>query len=174
MKKNNIFLFLIICFCFIINSSERFFDDSDMFLEIGNLLEIKFIKNGELYLINNNFIIKKIDIELAYLDTEKKNGLKYRSYIKENRGMLFLLKNQEEYKQINMKNVQIPLDIVYIDQFDTVIFVNKYINPMKDIEIINFPSNTNIKYILEVNAGMTNKWGVKEGLTKISWVVKNN
>ncbi|QIK16447.1 DUF192 domain-containing protein [Blattabacterium sp. DPU] len=172
MKKILIFFSLIIL-CFFINSSERIDDISDMFLDIGNSLEIEFIQNGKLYLINNNHIIKKIDIELAYRDTEKINGLKYRSFLKENRGMLFLFKHQEEYKQMNMKNVQIPLDIIYINQFDTVIFVNQYVPPMRDIEkITNFPSNTSIKYILEINAGMSNKWGIKEGVTKITWFIK--
>ncbi|WP_341657964.1 DUF192 domain-containing protein [Blattabacterium cuenoti] len=170
MKKINIFFPLIIMFmCFFINSSERIYDDFDMFLDIGSLLEIDFIKEGELYLKNNNNVIKKIDIELADLDTEKKNGLKYRSFLKENRGMLFFMKNKEEYKKIDMKDMRISLDIVYINQFDTVIFVNKYINPMKNIENLNLDSP--IKYVLEINAGMSKKWGIKEGITKITWIM---
>ncbi|WP_341653910.1 DUF192 domain-containing protein [Blattabacterium cuenoti] len=170
MKKINIFFLLIIMFmCFFINSSERIYDNSDMFLDIGSLLEIEFIKDGELYLKNNNNVIKKIDIELADLDTEKKNGLKYRSFLKENRGMLFILKNKEEYKKIDMKDMRISLDIVYVNQFDTVIFVNKYVNPMKNIENLNLDSH--IKYILEINAGMSKKWGIKEGVTKITWMM---
>ncbi|WP_341654810.1 DUF192 domain-containing protein [Blattabacterium cuenoti] len=170
MKKINIFFPLIIMFmCLFINSSERIYDDFDMFLDIGSLLEIDFIKEGELYLKNNNNVIKKIDIELADLDTEKKNGLKYRSFLKENRGMLFFMKNKEEYKKIDMKDMRISLDIVYINQFDTVIFVNKYINPMKNIENLNLDSP--IKYVLEINAGMSKKWGIKEGITKITWIM---
>ncbi|WP_341656391.1 DUF192 domain-containing protein [Blattabacterium cuenoti] len=170
MKKINIFFPLIIMFmCLFINSSERIYDNFDMFLDIGSLLEIEFIKDGELYLKNNNNVIKKIDIELADLDTEKKNGLKYRSFLKENRGMLFFMKNKEEYKKIDMKDMRISLDIVYINQFDTVIFVNKYINPMKNIENLNLDSP--IKYVLEINAGMSKKWGIKEGITKITWIM---
>ena len=153
---------------FFINSSERkrIGYDYDTFLDVGNMLEIEFIKDGELYLKNNNHVIKKIDVELAYKDIDKINGLKYRSSLKENRGMLLILKNQEEYKQINMKDMRIPLDIVYINQFDTVVFVNQYVTPMSEVEIINF--RTPIKYILEINAGMSKKWGIKEGITKIT------
>ncbi|WP_185860714.1 DUF192 domain-containing protein [Blattabacterium cuenoti] len=168
MKKNNIFFYLLIL-CLFIESSERIDFPSDILLDIGNILEIEFLKDGELYLKNNNYIIKKIDVELAHRDTEKRNGLKYRSFLKEDRGMLFLLKSQEEYKQINMKDLRIPLDIVYINQFDTVVFVDEYVSPMKDIEIRNFTSPINIKYILEINAGMSNKWGIKKGVTKIIW-----
>ncbi|WP_341660053.1 DUF192 domain-containing protein [Blattabacterium cuenoti] len=171
MKKINILFPLITMFmCLFINSSERIYENSDMFLDIGSLLEIEFLKDGELYLKNNNNVIKKIDIELADLDTEKKNGLKYRSFLKESRGMLFILKNKEEYKKIDMKDMRISLDIVYINQFDTVIFVNKYVNPMKNIENLNLDSP--IKYILEINAGMSKKWGIKEGITKITWIMK--
>ncbi|WP_185867139.1 DUF192 domain-containing protein [Blattabacterium cuenoti] len=171
MKKINIFFYLIIIIiCFFINSSERIYYNSDIFFDIGNLLEIEFLKDGELYLKNNNDIIKKIEIELAHRDTEKRNGLKYRTLLKENRGMLFILTNQEEYRQINMRDVRIPLDIVYINQLDTVVFVNKYVSPMKDIDTINLPST--IKYILEINAGMSDKWRIKEGLTKITWFLK--
>ncbi|WP_185863247.1 DUF192 domain-containing protein [Blattabacterium cuenoti] len=167
MKKINIFFYLILIMCFSINSSEKIYYDSDIFLDVGNSLEIEFLKDGELYFTNNNCIIKKIDIELAFNDTEKKNGLKYRSDLKENRGMLFLLKNKDEYKDINMNNVRIPLDIVYINQLNTVVFVNKHVIPMKNIEIINF--SYPIKYVLEINAGMSNKWGIKEGITKITF-----
>ncbi|WP_185857950.1 DUF192 domain-containing protein [Blattabacterium cuenoti] len=172
MKKRNIFFptGIFIMICIFINSSERVDYNYDMFLDIGNMLEIEFIKDGELYLKNNNYIIKKIDIELADQDSEKINGLKYRSSLKKNRGMLFSFKNQEEYQNITMKDVRIPLDIVYINQFGIVVFVNKHVSPMKSIEIINFTSN--IKYILEINAGMSDKWGIKEGITKIDWFMK--
>ncbi len=170
MKKINILFPLIIMFmCLFINSSERIYENFDMFLDNGSLLEIEFLKDGELYLKNNNNVIKKIDIELADLDTEKKNGLKYRSFLKENRGMLFFMKNKEESKKIDMKDMRISLDIVYINQFDTVIFVNEYVNPMNNIENLNLDSP--IKYILEINAGMSKKWGIKEGVTKITWIM---
>ncbi|WP_185866010.1 DUF192 domain-containing protein [Blattabacterium cuenoti] len=169
MKKINVFFPLIVFLLLFILSSER--SDHDFFLDlnmgVGDLLEIKFIRHGELYMRNKNSIIKKIDIELAYRDTEKMNGLKYRSFLEENRGMLFLLNNQEEYKKIDMKNMRIPLDIIYINQFDTVIFVNKDVSPMRDFEIVDFSSK--IKYVLEINAGMSEKWGIKEGITKITW-----
>lgn len=88
----------------------------------------------------------------------------YRSFMKEDRGMLFILDKKEEIQKMNMKNMRIPLDIVYIDHFYTVIFVNKYVSPMRNIEVLNNPS---VKYILEINAGMSDKWGIKNGITKV-------
>ncbi|WP_185859311.1 DUF192 domain-containing protein [Blattabacterium cuenoti] len=174
MKKINVFFTLIVVLSFFFLSSER--SDYDFFLDpnmgVGDLLEIEFVKHGELYMKNKNSIIKKIDIELADRDTEKRNGLKYRSFLKKNRGMLFLLNNQEEYKKIDMKNMRIPLDIIYINQFDTIIFVNKDVSPMRELEIVDFPST--IKYILEINSGMSEKWGIKEGITKIVFFLNEN
>ncbi|WP_185869030.1 DUF192 domain-containing protein [Blattabacterium cuenoti] len=165
MKKINSFLPLIMILFLFIRSSER--NDFFLYSDVGNSLEIEFIKNGELYLKNINRILKKIDVELAYKDTEKENGLKYRSSLKENRGMLFFLKDEEEYKKIDMENMRIPLDIIYINEFDTVVFVNHNVSPMREIEIVDLPSK--IKYVLEINSGMSNKWGLKEGITKVTW-----
>ncbi|AWU43498.1 DUF192 domain-containing protein [Blattabacterium sp. (Cryptocercus kyebangensis)] len=160
MKKTKI-LFLFILFFF---SSERSENEDSLFFDVGDQLEIEFLKHGELYMKNENFFIKKIDVELANKDIEIKNGLMYRSFLKENRGMLFFLTNKEEIHKINMKNMRIPLDIVYIDYFNTVVFINKFVYPMNRIEELNIPR---IKYILEINAGMADKWGIKQGTTKI-------
>ncbi len=155
-------------------SSERNKNDFLLFSDMGDQLEIEFIKHGELYMKNENFIIKKINIEFASSDLEKKNGLKYRSFLKKNSGMLFFLRNKEEIQKIiNMKEMRIPLDIIFLDKNHTVIFVNKHVYPEMEIEIEEGNYNNNIKYILEVNAGMTDKWGIKIGVTKIIDVLKN-
>ncbi|WP_185858520.1 DUF192 domain-containing protein [Blattabacterium cuenoti] len=170
MKKINIFFSLmIIFFCLIFFSDKR---NEDLVLElenVGDLLEIEFIKDGELYLKNKNLVIKKIDVELSYRDTEKKNGLTYRSFLKENRGMLFLFQDREDYKIINMKNMRIPLDIIYINQFNTVLSIKTHMNPMIEIDIPKTDEKNIIKYVLAINAGMSKKWGIKEGITKITW-----
>ncbi|WP_185852774.1 DUF192 domain-containing protein [Blattabacterium cuenoti] len=162
MKKVKILFSMIVFFFFL--SSEKSEKEDDLFGNIGDQLEIQFLKHGELYMKNKNFFLKKIEIELANKEIEKKNGLTYRSFMKEDRGMLFILDKKEKIQKMNMKNMRIPLDIIYIDHFNTVIFVNKYVSPMRNIEVINKPS---VKYILEINAGMSDKWGIKKGITKV-------
>ncbi|AWU42958.1 DUF192 domain-containing protein [Blattabacterium punctulatus] len=162
MKKIKIKFLLILFFLF--SASEKSENEESLFFDVGDQLEIEFLKNGELYMKNENFLIKKIDVELANTPIKIKNGLMYRSSLKENRGMLFLLTNKEDIHQINMKNMRIPLDIIYIDYFNTVFFINKYVYPMNRIEKINI---SKIKYILEINAGMSDNWGIKKGKTKI-------
>ncbi|AGD97937.1 hypothetical protein BLBBOR_022 [Blattabacterium sp. (Blatta orientalis) str. Tarazona] len=162
MKKVNILFSLIVFFFFL--SSEKSEKEDELFRDIGDQLEIQFLKHGELYIKNKNFLLKKIEIELANKEIEKKTELMYRSFMKEDRGMLFILDKKEKIQKMNMKNMRIPLDIVYIDHFNIVIFVNKYVSPMRNIEVINNPS---VKYILEINAGMSEKWGIKKGITKV-------
>ncbi|WP_185862692.1 DUF192 domain-containing protein [Blattabacterium cuenoti] len=168
MNKVKILFSLIVIFFFL--SSEKSENENELFIDIGDQLEIQFLKHGELYMKNKNFFFKKIEIELVNKEIEKKNGLMYRSFMKEDRGMLFILDKKEEIQQMNMKNMRIPLDIVYIDHFNTVIFVNKYVSPMRNVEVINTPS---IKYILEINAGMSDKWGIKKGMTKVFLIKKH-
>ncbi|WP_185882419.1 DUF192 domain-containing protein [Blattabacterium cuenoti] len=163
MKK--IFVIILFLFLFFIISSEKEDNENDMLFDfdIGNKLEINFIKNGELYIINKNDL-KKIDVEIAVDKIQINNGLSYRSSLKENRGMLFILNNEEDIKNLNMDNIRIPLDIIYINQNYVVSFIKKNVFPMEEI-ILNKELN-NIKYILEINSGLCDKFGIKLNKTK--------
>ncbi|WP_185873842.1 DUF192 domain-containing protein [Blattabacterium cuenoti] len=160
MKKIKYLLFFL--FLFLI-SSEKIDNENQLFFDIGDILEIQFIKHGELSFMKKNFLLKKIDIEIASNDIEKMNGLMYRSFMNENRGMLFILK-KKEIQKMNIKNIRIPLDIIYIDESNTIIFIQKYVSPMREIYSVN---NLKLKYILEINAGMSDRWGIKKEKTKI-------
>ncbi|WP_185850379.1 DUF192 domain-containing protein [Blattabacterium cuenoti] len=158
---------VIILFILIFSSENIYYNNDNFFSDIGNSLNVEFIRDGDLYFIDRNSVIKKIEIEIAKKDSEKINGLKFRSSIKEDTGMLFLLRDQEEYKRINIKGVRKFLDIIYIDEYNTIIFIDKNVNPIKEMEIADlYPSI--VKYVLEINAGMTEKWKIKEGF-RVNW-----
>lgn len=159
MKKN---IFFIILLYFLLSCQNDIIS--------SNLLEIKFIKDATLLLKNNDKIIKNLDVELAITDQETNQGLMYRSYIKENQGMLFIFE-EINYKKFWMKNTRIPLDIIYIDENNTVIHIIKNVPPMNEIKILE--SKKPVKFVLEVNGKMSDKWGIKEGVTKIFWEVIN-
>ncbi|WP_238785398.1 DUF192 domain-containing protein [Blattabacterium cuenoti] len=143
-------------------SSDKQDNEDNMFFDIGNQLEITFIKDGELYIINNNNNIKKIDVEIATDKIKINNGLSYRSSLKEDRGILFILNNTAEINNLNMKNIRIPLDIIYINKNYVVSFIKKNVMPMEDI----MPMANNIKYILEINSGLCDKFSIKLNKTK--------
>ncbi|MFA9290016.1 MAG: DUF192 domain-containing protein [Solirubrobacteraceae bacterium] len=129
-------------------------------------LEIEFQKEGALNLINNGILIKNIDIEVASDDYERENGLMHRSKMDENKGMLFLF-NEPKIQTFWMKNTRIPLDIIYISESKEVINIAKNTQPFKESGV---PSSIEpAKYVLEVNAGSCDKWGVKENVTKINF-----
>lgn len=130
-------------------------------------IEIEFIKQGELQLSNQDSIIKKVEIELAETEGKRANGLMNRSQMKENRGMLFV------FDKLNntgfwMKDTRIPLDIIFIGQDSIVINTQKNAKPY---DLNNYGAAAPYWYVLEVNGGSADKWGIKDGETKVSWTV---
>ncbi|WP_185882928.1 DUF192 domain-containing protein [Blattabacterium cuenoti] len=175
MKKKYLLLLILFLLLLFVSSDQKNYSDNEEFMDLENSLEIDFIPHGKLSFIKNGKIIKTIDIELSQKETEKANGLQYRSSLKKDRGMLFILNNKEEYQEINMKNVRIPLDIIYLDQNSIIFFIRKNVPPMiEKIDGFYFNPKKNIKYILEINSGMSDQWGIKEGTTKINWTFNKN
>lgn len=137
-------------------------------IEVNNApIEIEFIKEGDLVLKNNDSIIKKLDVEVANTDSERQIGLMNRSSMLENRGMIFVF-DEDNTSGFWMKDTRIPLDIIFVGQDSTVINVQKNAKPYDEH---NYPATAPYRYVLEVNGGSADKWGVKDGETKLSWKV---
>ncbi len=129
-------------------------------------IERFFTKEGILELKNDNQTIQQLDIEFAEGDYETSEGLKHRYSMKENQGMLFLFPKVEP-KNFWMQDTRIPLDILYVTEDSIVLNIVKNAPPMTEYGIQG--SKGPIKYVLEVNGGMSDKWGVIEGKTKLNW-----
>lgn len=123
--------------------------------------EIRFKKEGTLQLIkkDTDSIIKTLDIEIADDDYQTQTGLMYRNSIKDSQGMLFVFPN-EAPRSFYMKNTRIPLDIIYISADSTIVSFQKNAKPFDETSL---PSNANAKYVLEVNAGLSDAWNLKVG-----------
>lgn len=125
--------------------------------------EIKFTKEGELsiYSLRDSIPnqIVSLDIEIADNDYERETGLMYRTSMQEKRGMLFI---QEVFRpqSFYMKNTLIPLDIIYIDDQYKIVSFQKNAKPLDETSL---PSGKPAKYILEINAGLSDQWNLKEG-----------
>lgn len=128
-------------------------------------IEIQFIKEGELSLINNDSIFKKIDIEIADTNNKRAIGLMNRSSMEENQGMLFVFES-DNTSGFYMKDTRIPLDIIFIDKDSTAITVST----REAFDETPKGASRPYRYVLEVNAGLAEKWGIEEGVTKIDWV----
>jgi uncharacterized membrane protein (UPF0127 family) len=123
--------------------------------------EISFNKEADLIIhkIATDSTEIKLDIEIADTDYDIQTGLMYRSSMETNQGMLFVFDDVVE-RYFYMKNTQIPLDIIYLDANRKIVSFQKNAKPFDETSL---PSKVPAKYVLEVNAGMSDVWSVKEG-----------
>jgi uncharacterized membrane protein (UPF0127 family) len=100
-----------------------------------------------------------IDIEVVRQEQQIMQGLMYRPQMAENRGMLFIFPGEEE-RSFWMKNTYIPLDIIFVDANRKIVTIQDNTQPLSTESI---PSYKPAKYVVEVNAGFAEKYGIKEG-----------
>ncbi|YCO56692.1 DUF192 domain-containing protein [Psychroserpens sp. MEBiC05023] len=124
-------------------------------------VKISFKKEGELQLkkVSTDSVLATLDIEIADDEYSTQTGLMYRDYMQTNQGMLFIFPNVD-YRSFYMKNTKIPLDIIYIAEDKTVVSIQKNAQPMNEASL---PSEAPAKYVLEVNAGLSDLWTLSKG-----------
>jgi uncharacterized membrane protein (UPF0127 family) len=136
----------------------------------GSITAPSFRKDGSLTILRSqNSIPVNIDIEIADEEHERMQGLMYRYSMAENNGMLFIFP-KEEPRSFWMKNTYISLDIIYINSSKKIVSIQKYTQPQTTYSI---PSEKPASYVLEVNAGFTDKYGIKPG-DKIEFTFNNH
>lgn len=97
---------------------------------------------------------KEYTVELAVTPEEQREGLQNRDFLAQDAGMLFVYAKPQDKVEYWMKNTNIPLDQIGINEDGEVTLVYKA--KPKDETLIPF---TNVQYILEVNQNS----GIKEG-----------
>ncbi len=122
---------------------------------------IAFTKEGELTITKQKVdtLITRLDIEFAETEYETQTGLMYRKSMKDNQGMLFIF-NDERVHSFYMKNTEIPLDIIYIKADLTIASFQENAQPFDERGL---SSQVPITYVLEVNAGLAEKWLLEIG-----------
>ena len=122
--------------------------------------EISFTKHGELTLMKagTDSILAKLDIEIADNEYKTQTGLMYRNSMEENQAMLFVFPD-EERRSFYMKNTEIPLDIIYFNSEKKLMSLQKNAKPYDETSL---PSETVSQYVLEVNAGLSDKWNLQK------------
>lgn len=121
---------------------------------------VTFSKEGQLRIQKqDSSVVKLLEIEIADTDYETETGLMYRESMAENRGMLFIFPDVRPHS-FYMKNTLIPLDIVYINENKKIVHI---VEDAKPLDETGLPSEFPVKYVLELNAGSTQKWGVALG-----------
>lgn len=98
-------------------------------------------------------------VELATTDIERARGLMFRRVLPETHGMLFVYDQPREIGMW-MRNTYIPLDMVFIDARSRVHRIETHTEPFSTTLI---PSEGPVAAVLELNAGETEKIGLRPG-----------
>jgi len=101
-------------------------------------------------------------VELAKTLEERTNGLMFRKSLAENQGMLFVFGNEGNYP-FWMENTMIPLDIIWIDKNQKVVFISADNKPCVVKKCPLITPGVKAKYVLEINAGLSKKIDLKTG-----------
>lgn len=98
-------------------------------------------------------------VEVANEDRSRQRGLMFRRQMNADAGMLFLF-DEEEHMSFWMHNTYLPLDMVFITSAMRVLGVAENAEPLTDD-----PREVegDSKYVLELNAGTTRRFGIGPG-----------
>ncbi len=107
----------------------------------------------------------KLDCQVANTTEEKQTGLMYVSQLSEDEGMLFV---QDEPSNVTfwMKNVEIPLDIIFVDEDLRIINIEEAsieLEGTPDNEMTRYHSDQPVLYIIEANMGFCTENGIEPG-----------
>jgi hypothetical protein len=108
-----------------------------------------------------------INAETMRSDIELLKGLMYREKLPQNRGMLFI-HPEENIFHYWMYQTKIPLDIIWMDHDKQIVEMSLDTPPCtakSPGDCINYGGHFKSKYVLEVNAGIARKNGLKLGDT---------
>jgi uncharacterized membrane protein (UPF0127 family) len=123
--------------------------------------EVTFTKEGTLQILKKETDVLLIDlnIEIAESDYETQTGLMYRKGMEMNQAMLFIF-SEAALHSFYMKNTAFPLDIIFINENQKIASFQKNAKPFNQNGL---SSQVPVKYVLEVNAGLTEEWLLEIG-----------
>jgi len=101
-------------------------------------------------------------IEIADTVEKRTRGLMFREGLAEDKGMLFIFPKEEIYS-FWMENTLIPLDIIWFDKRQKVVFIKKDAQPCGPDFCERINPEKPAKYVLELKAGVAEAIGLKTG-----------
>jgi len=109
--------------------------------------------------ITTNSGTKIFSVQIADTSKVKEKGLMFVKKMPDNHGMLFTY-DTERITNMWMKNTYISLDMLFINGNKEIVKIVKNTIPHSE-EIIS--SSSKVRYILEINGGMSDKLNIKIG-----------
>jgi uncharacterized membrane protein (UPF0127 family) len=110
--------------------------------------------NGEGYI--------NVPVVVADNDDERSNGL-MDTQLASGEGMLFVFKDSRT-RVFWMKDMLIPLDIIFLDETMTVIEIKENLPACASEPCATYPTNKPAKYVVEVEAGFAKKHNLFPGV----------
>ena len=107
-----------------------------------------------------------IPVEIADTDEKRTKGLSGKSSLDEKSGMLFVFEKKGIIPIFWMKDMLIPIDMIWIREGKVVKIDKNVPAPVAgtpDSKLVNYSPGTPIDYVLEVNAGFSDKNNLKVG-----------
>ena len=109
-------------------------------------------------------------VEIADTEAAREYGLMNRTSMPQDHGMLFIFDYQSTVS-FWMKDTLIPLDMVFLDSNGRIVDIYKNATPLsEDVYTAKSPS----KYVVELNGGYCDRYGIKIGDNVSINIVKTN
>ncbi|MEM5804806.1 MAG: DUF192 domain-containing protein [Candidatus Aenigmatarchaeota archaeon] len=103
-----------------------------------------------------------IAAEVAYTSEERERGLMHRSGLPEGSGMIFIFDKEGSYN-FWMKNMRFPIDIIWVNQHCSVVFLTNGAPPCAAEPCKLYSADEPVKYVIEVPAGYAGRHGISAG-----------
>ena len=163
LKKFIALAFLCLAFIIIFKKGDVSFNKDPKSKVIINRLEFNRDPenyNAKLQIIDEkNNEVAQFNIAIADSSKKKLQGLMNLESLPQNQGMIFLF-DESQIIAMWMKNTLIPLDMIFIDENNIIVNIKTNTIP-HSLDIIS--SVKNITKVLEINAGIVEKLGIKVG-----------
>jgi len=98
--------------------------------------------------------------ELAVTQEERARGLMYREKLEFDQGMLFVFE-EEDFHSFWMKNMAIPLDLLWIDKDKRIVHIEQDVPPCREDPCPTYTSRIPAMFVLEMKAGSVKRRGLK-------------
>ncbi len=124
----------------------------------GSIVIDKFVRNDLTVLMPKG----ALEVELANTKASRELGLSGRHQIRDDEGMLFVFDTPGRYG-FWMKDMEFPLDMVWINENGIVVSIERNVTPESYREKKVYMNQSDASYVLEINAGMAEKFGLYMG-----------
>jgi len=100
--------------------------------------------------------------ELALTTEQKRTGLMFRQGLDKDKGMLVVYEKEGEHSSW-MKNVLIPLDIIWLSKDKKVVYIAENCQPCPELPCPTIRPDKAAKYVFEINGGLASEMSLSVG-----------